>query len=148
MSCGASWREPGTAAFDPNRSCSEPSLDHLVGAQEAARVRGQPLQVLQVSNDLELDAAFVTISQQRIGGLIIAADVFLDSRRDQLALLTARHAVPAIYYWREFAAAGGLMSYGNSITEGYRQAGVYVGQFSTAPNPAICPSCSRPNSIL
>jgi ABC-type uncharacterized transport system substrate-binding protein len=121
---------------NPNFPATE---DEVADVREAARVRGEPLQVLQVSNDPELDAAFVTISQQRIGGLLVASDVFLDSRRDQLALLTARHAVPAIYYWREFAAAGGLMSYGNSITEGYRQAGVYVGQILDGAKPGDLP---------
>ena len=114
--------------------------------QAAARAGGRELQIIHASNDDELEAAFADMEKRRIGALVVAADVFLDSRRDHLAALAARRAIPAIYYWREFVTAGGLMSYGTSITDGYRQAGNYIARILKGAKPATCRSCSRPNS--
>jgi putative ABC transport system substrate-binding protein len=97
-------------------------------AQAAADKLGQKIRILNVSNDREIDAAFSAIVEQRIGGLLVQAEPFITSRRDQLVLLTTRHAVPTIFSLPEFAAAGGLMSYGTSITASFRQIGVYAGR--------------------
>jgi putative ABC transport system substrate-binding protein len=107
--------------------------------QSAARAKGLELQVIHASNGGELEAAFADMKIRRIGALVVASDVFLDSRRDQLAALAARHAIPAIYYWREFVTAGGLMSYGTSLTEGYRQAGSYVARILKGAQPSDLP---------
>jgi putative tryptophan/tyrosine transport system substrate-binding protein len=96
--------------------------------QAAARTLGLQLPVLNADSEGEFDAVFATLVQLRAGALLISQDVFFNSRSEQLAALTVRHAVPAIAQPREFAAAGGLMSYGASVTEPYRQVGVYVGR--------------------
>jgi putative ABC transport system substrate-binding protein len=111
----------------------------VADVRAAARAGGLELQILHAINDGELEAAFADMGKQRIDALVVAADVFLDSRRDQLAVLAARHAIPAIYYWREFVTAGGLMSYGTSITEGYRQAGNYVARIVKGAQPSDLP---------
>ena len=84
--------------------------------QEAARAKGVQLHILKAGTESEIDAAFATLVQLHAGALVVGADPFFDSRREQLVALAARHAVPAIYDWREFAAAGGLISYGPSLT--------------------------------
>ena len=81
-----------------------------------------------MSSNGEIDTAFAAIVDQRIGGLIVQADQFFTVRRDQLVLLTTRHAIPTIFGWREFAVAGGLMSYGTNLRAAYRQVAVYAGR--------------------
>jgi putative tryptophan/tyrosine transport system substrate-binding protein len=95
--------------------------------QNAARSLGIEINLLNASTESEIDAAFATIVEQRNGALIIGTDPFLLGQRDQLVRLASRHGVPTIYFTREFVDAGGLVSYGPSITNGYRQAGTYVG---------------------
>jgi putative tryptophan/tyrosine transport system substrate-binding protein len=97
-------------------------------AQEAARVIGRQIIIVKAGATSEFDTAFATIIQQRVGALVIAGDPFFNSQIEQLGALTVRHSVPAIYQQREFAAAGGLLSYGINITNAYRLAGVYAGQ--------------------
>jgi putative ABC transport system substrate-binding protein len=96
--------------------------------QAAARARGLPLHVLRASTDAEFDAVFENIARLRAGGLVISSDSFFFTRSSQLASLASRHAVPAIFPFREFVAAGGLMSYGGSLTESFRWVGVYAGR--------------------
>ena len=96
----------------------------------------QPIQILNAATDQEIDAAFATLVQQRIGALVIGGEVFFDSRRAKLVALAARHAVPAIY---SFSAAGGLISYSASIRDAYRQAGTYVGRILKGDKPADLP---------
>jgi putative ABC transport system substrate-binding protein len=105
----------------------------------AAEVVGQKLLLLQAHTDSELEAAFVTLTQQRAGALVVGADPFFFDRRDKLVELAARHKVPAIYFVREFASAGGLMSYGTSVTEAYRIVGLYAGRILKGEKPAELP---------
>ncbi len=107
--------------------------------QAAARALGRELHILHASTEREIDAAFATLVQLRAGALVIAPESFFNSRSEQLAALTVRHAVPAIYTYREFAAAGGLMSYGGSMTDSYRQVGVYTGRILKGEKPADLP---------
>jgi putative tryptophan/tyrosine transport system substrate-binding protein len=105
----------------------------------AARALGLQLQIFNASSEGEIDAAFAGFVQQRVKAVIVGADGFLSSRRDQLVGLAARHAIPAIYWLRELAVAGGLMSYGTSITDALRLAGVYAGRILKGEKPANLP---------
>jgi putative ABC transport system substrate-binding protein len=115
--------------------------------QNSARPFGLQINVLNASTDREIDTAFATIVAQKDGALIIGADPFLLGQRDQLVRLAARHAVPTVYFLREFVEAGGLMSYGPNIVNGYRQAGVYTGLILGGANPADLPIV-RPTQFL
>jgi putative ABC transport system substrate-binding protein len=105
----------------------------------AARVIGVELQVLGASTESELDTVFTTLVRERVGALAVGADAFLNSRREQLVALAARHRVPAVYPWPEYVMAGGLTSYGPSLVNAYRQAGVYVGRILKGERPADLP---------
>jgi putative tryptophan/tyrosine transport system substrate-binding protein len=107
--------------------------------QSAAHALGQPIQIFTAGSERELDAAFESMRQLRVGGLLVGADVFFASRRIQIVTLAARHSVPAVYEQRAFAEAGGLMSYGTNIAEGYRQAGRYTGRILKGEKPADLP---------
>jgi putative ABC transport system substrate-binding protein len=107
--------------------------------QETARTLGLQLRLLSAANEQEIDAAFATFAQLRPGALLVDADLFFNARREQFVALAARHAVPAIYEVRDYVVAGGLMSYGASITEAYRQAGVYTGRILNGAKPADLP---------
>ena len=111
----------------------------LKDLQGAAHTRGLQLHVLQARNEHEIDAAFAAIRQLRAGALVISGDTIFGDRAAQLATLALRHAVPAIFFRREFAAAGGLMSYGGSNDFSYRQAGVYCGRILKGEKPADLP---------
>lgn len=97
------------------------------------------LHVLYASSERDFDTVFTTLAQLRVGGLVIAPDAFFISRSEQLAELTVRHALPAIFSYREFAAAGGLLSYGGSSTDQFRQAGIYAGRILKGERPADLP---------
>jgi putative ABC transport system substrate-binding protein len=107
--------------------------------QAAARTLGLQLHVLRASNERDIDDAFATLAQLRAGAFVISSDPFFNSRAEQFAALALRHAVPTIFQYREFAAAGGLMSYGGSIIDLYRQAGVYTGRILKGEKPADLP---------
>jgi putative ABC transport system substrate-binding protein len=108
-------------------------------AQAAADTRGQKLVVVKANTESDLDPAFTTLVQQRIGALLVTAEPFFFSRREQLAALSARHVMPTIHSLREFVAAGGMMSYGASNTEAWRQVGVYVGRILKGARAADLP---------
>jgi ABC-type uncharacterized transport system substrate-binding protein len=112
---------------------------HIQEVQEAARAKRLQLHILNAGTDAELETAFASLVQLQVGGLVVGTDPFFNSRREQLVALAARHAVPAIYEWREFAAAGGLISYGSSLSSSYRQAGAYVGRILAGAKPADLP---------
>jgi putative ABC transport system substrate-binding protein len=109
-------------------------------AQTAARTLGlQRVDVLQASTDSDLEHAFATLVERRVGGLVISPDTFFSGKSAELARLALRHAVPAVSPYREFVKAGGLMSYGASVTELYRLVGVYVGRILKGEKPAELP---------
>jgi putative ABC transport system substrate-binding protein len=117
------------------------SLGELITTdlQTAARKRGLQFHVLHANTVRDFDTVFATLAQLRASGLVIGSDPFFNSQSEQLAALAIRHAVPAIYQYREFANAGGLMSYGGSLTDMYRQVGVYTGRILKGEQPADLP---------
>jgi putative ABC transport system substrate-binding protein len=124
------------ALINPTNPNAEPNARE---AQEAARKLGLELHVLHVSRDQDIDAAFATLVQRRAEALVIDGDTFLSSRMVQLAILSARHVMPAIYSGRDFPDAGGLMSYGASNIDADRLGGVYVGRILKGDKPADLP---------
>jgi putative tryptophan/tyrosine transport system substrate-binding protein len=112
---------------------------YIRNAHEAARVKGVQLQILKAGTESEIDAAFAALVQLPADALIVVADPFLDGRREQLVDLAARYAVPVIYALREFALAGGLISYGVSFPATFRLAGIYVGKILKGAKPADLP---------
>jgi putative tryptophan/tyrosine transport system substrate-binding protein len=121
---------------NPNNAVAE--LD-TSDAQAAAAALGQKLIVVKAGNERDIDAAFATIAQQRGGGLLQQLDPFLQSRRDQLVALAARYRLPAIYERRDFAAAGGLISYGTSLRDALRLVGSYAGRLLKGEKPTDLP---------
>ena len=124
------------ALINPNRPDAQSQSRDV---QEAARTLGQRITVLYAGSERDIDAAFASLIQERIGALLVGSDPLFASRRAQLVALAARHAVPAMYMTRDFAVAGGLVSYGASLTDGYRQAGIYAGQILRGAKPADLP---------
>jgi putative ABC transport system substrate-binding protein len=120
---------------------TEPALSEPVtrGVQTAARALGLKLHVLQVSTERDFDAAFATLTQLRADGLVIGPQALFSTRSEQLAKLALHHAVPTIFQFRPFTAAGGLMSYGSSNTDAYRLAGIYTGRILKGEKPADLP---------
>jgi putative ABC transport system substrate-binding protein len=105
-----------------------PAVSNARAAQLAAGRVGKSVALFEARTASEIDTAFVQMTQARPGALLVGFDPFFNSRREQIAELAARHAIPAIYEWREFAQAGGLMSYGTDLVEAYRLQGVYAGR--------------------
>jgi putative tryptophan/tyrosine transport system substrate-binding protein len=122
--------------MNPNHPSGEIEMS---AAQTAARSLGKEMPVFRASNERELDTAFATMVQQQTDALVVASDPFYWSRRGELASLAARHRLPAIYYLPEFARAGGLMAYGNSLPDQYRLVGVYVGRILKGEKPGDLP---------
>jgi putative ABC transport system substrate-binding protein len=119
---------------------TRPGVDvQLAQAQQAARVLGLPLHILRASSERDLEAAFVTLVQLRAGALMITADGLFADRLDQIAALARRYSVPAMFQFRQFAAAGGLMSYGPRFGESLHQAGILAGRILKGEKPADLP---------
>jgi putative tryptophan/tyrosine transport system substrate-binding protein len=110
-----------------------------IDVQNAAQALGQELVLFDVTSGRDIEAAFATLVERRAGGLLVGTGPFLTSNRERVVALAARHGVPAIYPLREFASAGGVMSYGTSISDAYRQSGVYAGRILKGEKPADLP---------
>jgi len=121
---------------NPNNPGAE---DETRSAQEAAHAKGVQLHILQAATEGEIGASFTSLSRMRVGALVVQADAFFFNRLVQLVALASRHAVPASYWLRDFAASGGLISYGASIADAWRQVGVYAGRILKGEKPADLP---------
>jgi len=122
--------------MNPNNATAERVIRDV---QEAARTKGLQLHILKASSESEIDTAFASLVQLHAGALVVGADPFLSGRREQLVALASRRAVPSIYAWREFAASGGLISYGPSLTSAFRLVGHYAGKVLKGAKPADLP---------
>jgi putative ABC transport system substrate-binding protein len=131
---------PSTAAIgflvNSNNPASEVTTRDVLAA---APVMGLKIEILKAGTDREIDAAFVSLVQARTGALLVGADLFFNSRIEQIVALAARHAIPTMYSYREFVVAGGLISYGVSLVEQYRQVGLYTGRILKGERPADLP---------
>jgi ABC-type uncharacterized transport system substrate-binding protein len=122
--------------LNPNSASAQPQTEDV---QKAARAIGQGVDILHAGNQRDIETAFATLVQKQVGALIVGADPFFSSQIEQFVALAARYRIPAIYEWREFAEAGGLMSYGSDRAEGYRQVGIYAGRILKGDKPADLP---------
>jgi putative ABC transport system substrate-binding protein len=130
--------KPGVIAFvvDPNNGSAQPQIKVIQAAADAV---AQPLLVLNAGTESEIDAAFATMAQQRVSAVLYGASTFFQVVSDRLIALAARQSIPALYEWREFVAAGGLMSYSTNVAEIGRQIGTYAGQILKGAKPADLP---------
>ena len=131
--------EVSTVALLLNPNNPSGAESHRQDVQAAAQAQGRRLLVLNVASEADFEANFAALKQERAGALIVENDPFFDSQRDRIMSLAARYAVPAIYHIREFPAAGGLMSYGASLADSYRQAGNYAGRILKGEKAADLP---------
>ena len=132
---------PGTRSIALLVNPTSPNLTKIAieDAQAAARSLSLELHILNASTEPDFDAVFAKLVQLRAGGLVIGTDSFFTSRLEKLAALALRHGVPTVYHFREFTAAGGLISYGGSITDAFRETGVYTGRILRGEKPANLP---------
>jgi len=132
---------PGASSIAVLVNPTSPTLTRttIEEAQAAARSFGLELHILNASTERDFDVVFANLIQLRAGGLVIGTDTFFSSRLEQLAALSVRHAVPTVYHFREFAAAGGLIAYGGSLAEAFRGTGVYIGRILKGEKPADLP---------
>jgi putative ABC transport system substrate-binding protein len=121
---------------NPNNPVFEVTTGDVLAAAAAI---GLNVQILKAGTDREIDTAFASLVQARTGALLVGGDVFFNNRIERLIELTARHAIPTMYGYREFVVAGGLISYGTSLIESYRQAGLYTGRILKGEKPADLP---------
>src|SRR5262245_4021430 len=121
---------------NPNNPRTEFDVQDM---EAGARALGQQIIVLKAGSDRDLEALFAILSERKVGALLVGNDPFFNSRPQPFALMAARHAVPAIYGLREYAVAGGLVSYGTNLSESYRQAGIYAGRILNGETPTDLP---------
>jgi len=119
---------------------SPTTIEDKEDIQTAARQIGRQIFILTADKEAEIDTAFATLAERHAGGLVVQGDIFYTNRRDDLIALAARYAIPTVYMWSEFTAAGGLIAYGNSLAEGYRQVGAYTGRILHGAKPADLPA--------
>ena len=124
------------AVVDPNSPDTKYQLEELPAAASAL---GRQIKIFNAGTDSEIDAAFAAVAEQKIGAVLVTSSPFYLPRRDKFVALAARTGVPTVYFFRAFAEAGGLMSYGTSLTDAYRQAGVYAGRVLKGEKPADLP---------
>ena len=131
---------PGASVIGLLVNSNYPDVEtQLKDVQEAARRLGLQITVLNASSERDIDTAFATLIQQRVGALHVASSPLFFARREQLVALATRNAIPAIFEWPEFVALGGLMSYGTNLADGYRQVGIYAGKILKGDKPADLP---------
>jgi putative ABC transport system substrate-binding protein len=131
---------PGAGVIALLVNPNSPSAERVIQeVQQAARAKGVQLSILKAGTESEIDAAFASLNQLTAGALLVGADPFLSGRREQLVALASRHAIPSIYAWREFAASGGLISYGASLTSAFRLLGTDAGKVLKGAKPADLP---------
>jgi putative ABC transport system substrate-binding protein len=121
---------------NPNNTNAEPTI---ANAEDFARAKGLQLPIVKATTAGEIEDAFASLLPLHADALVVSADPFLSNQREQIVALASRHAVPAIYAWREFAASGGLISYGSSLTAAFRLMGIYAGKILKGANPADMP---------
>jgi putative ABC transport system substrate-binding protein len=124
--------------INPTQPAPDAKAD-LQDVESAARAVDQKLWISGASTERDFEPSFAAMAQQGVGALLVMADPYFNNRREQIVALAARYAIPAIYEWREFAVAGGLMSYGSSITDAYRQLGLYTAKILSGEKPANLP---------
>jgi putative ABC transport system substrate-binding protein len=127
---------PIAMIVNPKMPDTEPQIASVEAPTQA---KGHPLVVMKASSESELDAAFASISQSHVAGVLAVSDNFLYSRRDQIISLASRYSIPTMYPFRADAAAGGLLSFGTNIDDVYRQAGIYVGRILKGEKPGELP---------
>jgi len=125
---------------NPNSNAAEIQIRE---AEEAARPRGLQVRILGAGTEGDFETAFASLAQLHVGGLVVGADPFFDTWREQIVALAARYALPTIYEWREFPEVGGLISYGPSRTAIWRQLGIYAGKILKGAKRPTCRSSSR-----
>jgi putative ABC transport system substrate-binding protein len=131
---------PNTAIIGVLLNPNSPAVElQLRDIPDAARAIGQQIVILEANNDRDIDAAFAALVKRRIGALLVAGDPLFSNRRDQIVALAARDSIPTIYYFRDFAAAGGLMSYGANLSDVFRQLGIYTGRILKGEKPSDLP---------
>ena len=123
---------------NPNSSSAQAEAQYA-DVEAAVRKFGQQLVVLKAGSDGEIDAAIAGLAEKKASVLLVSADPLFLSRRDRLVALVARHAIPSIYEWRQFAEAGGLMSYGIDLVDAYRQTGLFAGKILAGAKPGDLP---------
>ena len=124
------------ALLNPNSAAAQTQLQDV---EAAKRISGRQVRVLTAGTDHDIEVAFGTIREERIGGLVVTSDLLFNSRLELLVAFANRHSLPAIYSQRSYAIAGGLMSYGTDLADAYRQTGVYVGRILNGENPTVLP---------
>jgi len=119
---------------------SPTTIEDKEDIQTAARQIGRQIFILTADKEAEIDTAFATLAERHAGGLVVQGDILYTNRRDHFIALAERYAIPAIYMWSEFTSAGGLITYGNNLAEGYRQVGTYTGRILHGAKPADLPA--------